>query len=155
MMKTSDILLQDIKAILLRLASDQWTIAGPWLYRTLKLLMGLLPIVFSLEQSGKNVNPASLMSLDSLEYWMSDVEETLEFQRSKVLLLELKQFLAILPGYKKDHIGKHGHWTKHEYDCCIMMAGGLHNSVKTSKPRSLGVCDIAPMCDDMPLKESL
>ena len=143
-MTTSHILLQDIKTILRKLAGDEGaTDANPWLYRAQKLLMSLFPIVISLEQSGKTVNPASLMSLDSVEQWMLDLEGDSEFKNSGGLLLELKQFLAILPGYKEELIGQQEPWTHEKYGYHIMMARTLCDATKAFQPSSLGTCNTA------------
>ena len=149
-MATSDLVLQDIKSIVLKLASDEGSTGeNPWLYSVQKLLMGLLPIVISIEQAGKNVSPSSFMTLDSLEHWMLDVEGNADLQGSKRLLWDLKQFLAILPGYKKDLIGKQEPWTQEKYVYHIIMARSLCDAAKSYQPRSLGTCNIAPMCDDL------
>ena len=152
--KTSDILLQDIKAILLKLAGDEGsTGANPWLYRAEKLLMSLLPIVITLEQSGTNVSPSSLVSLDLLEQWISELEASPEFQMSRGLLFDVKQCLAILPGYKEDSIGKQAPWTHEKYAHHIMMARSLCDASRTQKPRSLGISTQFAMCDDLATKQ--
>lgn len=131
--KTSELLLQDIKTILMQLASDEANTVDSalWFYRPMNFLMSLLPVVISLEQSGKEVNPISFMSLQSLEPWMSGLERDPDFKNSGVLLSNLKKFLEVLPGYKKDCIGKQEQCSHDKYGYNIVMARGLCEFTKS------------------------
>lgn len=132
-MNTSDILLLDIKEVLAKIAivkADEDS--NLWLNRSLKLLMSLLPIVIFLEQSGKTINASSLVSLDTLEAWVLDVEKNISPQKSSLLLFDLKKFLEILPGYKKNTIGNQDPWVHESYGYIIMMAIGLRNAANAA-----------------------
>jgi hypothetical protein len=131
-MKTSDLLLLDIKDAILELSTEtESDSASVWLYRRYIFIIHALPVVLFLEAVNTPITPADLRDVNELDKLIESATK-IHGSNFNGISQDLRRVLSTLPAYQFANMGKQDQTTVEKHQYVVMGARNLMEAIKTS-----------------------